>query len=122
MDTAICGGDFALGANGLPYRISGKEALLQRAYILLRIPKGSFCYQTDLGSEIALLEQDEEFSMRVKEAAQEALRELDGITVSSVETDLFETKAVCRMILETDQYGRQEIVLELPREGQSGDI
>ena len=71
MDTAICGGDFALGANGLPYRISGKEALLQRAYILLRIPKGSFCYQTDLGSEIALLEQDEEFSMRVKEAAQE---------------------------------------------------
>ena len=122
MDTAISGGDFAVGANGLPRLVSGREEILQRAYILLRVPVGSFCYEKELGSEIPLLEQDGEFTLRAAEAAQEALRDLAGVTVSGVQADFSGQSAVGTVALETDLYGSLEVVLELPKEDASGDV
>ena len=55
MDTALAGGDFSLGANGLPRGISGEEGLLQRAAIRLRVPLGRFAFQPTLGSRLYTL-------------------------------------------------------------------
>ena len=52
MDTALAGGDFSLGANGLPRKISGEEELLQRAAFRLRVPLGRFAFQPTLGSRL----------------------------------------------------------------------
>ncbi|MFR8529855.1 MAG: hypothetical protein ACLVDB_01215 [Anaeromassilibacillus sp.] len=58
MDTALAGGDFSLGANGLPRGISGEEELLQRAAIRLRVPLGRFAFQPTLGSRLYTLRRN----------------------------------------------------------------
>ena len=60
MDTALAGGDFSLGANGLPRGISGEEELLQRAAIRLRVPLGRFAFQPTLGSRLYTLRPETE--------------------------------------------------------------
>ena len=60
--------------------------------------------------------------LRAAEAAQEALRDLAGVTVSGVQADFSGQNAVCTVALETDLYGSLEVVLELPKEDASGDV
>lgn len=55
-DTAIQNGDFLKNSGGLPVTITGKDALLQEAYLRLQIHRGSFLYDPTLGSR--LFEQD----------------------------------------------------------------
>ncbi len=122
MDTAIGGGDFVVGSNGLPHLISEKEELLQRAYILLRVPLGGLCYNKALGSEIPLLPYNDEFTVRAQQAAREALRSLPDISVSGVSADFSGSDAVCTVYLTSDLYGPLEITLELPKEENRGDV
>lgn len=84
MDTALAGGDFSLGANGLPRKISGEEELLQRAAIRLRVPLGRFALQPALGSRLYTLRSEtEDKDANALTMAQEALRELPQVWVES---------------------------------------
>lgn len=84
MDTALAGGDFSLGANGLPRGISGEEELLQRAAIRLRVPLGRFALQPALGSRLYTLRSEtEDKDANALAMAQEALRELPQVWVES---------------------------------------
>lgn len=85
MDTALKNGDFHLGSNGRPARISGEQELLQRAMIRLNVPLGSFDYDAALGSRLHTLKTDDAgFSEKAVSMAQEALRQLTEFTVSGV--------------------------------------
>lgn len=86
MDTAISGGDFALGANGRPKTAEGAEELFQRATIRLTVPLGAFPCNPALGSRLHALTADtplageKAFSM-----AREALRSLPQLAVSGAQ-------------------------------------
>lgn len=85
MDTALENGDFRLGLNGRPERISGEQELLQRAMIRLNVPLGSFDYDAALGSRLHTLKTDDaDFNEKAVAMAQEALRQLAEVTVSGV--------------------------------------
>ena len=57
MDTAISNGDFMLDSNGIPISIYGIQEILQRALIRLTVRKGSFIYDTNLGSDLYKLKK-----------------------------------------------------------------
>lgn len=88
MDTAINKGDFLLDSSGLPISISGVQEILQRAIIRLTVRKGSFVYDTDLGSNLYKLKAG---SANIKSEAlnmvKEALKPMSNIFVENVSTE-----------------------------------
>lgn len=85
MDTLLMDGDFAVNDCGLPLTAAGREELLQRAWIRLRVPKGSFAYDTALGSRLSTLDPAEgDLNTRAREMAEEALGGLADVSVESV--------------------------------------
>lgn len=75
MDTALTGtGDFELDGRGMPYLLSGLAEMMQRVGLCLKIKKGSFPYDRELGSELYILNEQTQplrdtASLLVKEAA-----------------------------------------------------
>ena len=66
MDHILQDGDFALNASGYPETAAGTRALLQRAELRLRIPRGSFDYDGLLGSRLpAMRGMNEEWAWRL---------------------------------------------------------
>lgn len=79
MDTKLENGDLAGGERNLPYAIGGLEEALQRAWLCLAIPKGSFRYLRQLGSRLGQLEAGED--ERAQALCQEALELCPGFRV-----------------------------------------
>jgi hypothetical protein len=52
MDTQIKDGSFDKNENGLPVSVCGPDELLQRAYISLCVPRGSFLHDKAFGSRL----------------------------------------------------------------------
>lgn len=50
MDIKISDGDWATNECGMPIILSGETEILQRAFLRLRIPKGSFLHDPEFGS------------------------------------------------------------------------
>ena len=50
MDIKISNGDWATNECGMPIIISDETELLQQAFLRLKIPRGSFLHDTELGS------------------------------------------------------------------------
>ena len=75
MDTALNGnGEFELDGRGMPYLLSGLSEIMQRVSLCLKIKKGSFPYDRELGSELHTLTESvqplgETAALLVKEAA-----------------------------------------------------
>ena len=73
FDTAL---DFMGGlktdGRGMPFSISGEDELLQRAGICLSVPRGSFVYESGLGSRLRETSDPAE----LLEAAREALQRI----------------------------------------------
>lgn len=90
MDTAISKGDFLLDSSGLPISISGVQEILQRAIIRLTAKKGSFIYDTNLGSDLYKLKAG---AANVKSDAlnmvKEALKPLTNVSVENISTEFF---------------------------------
>lgn len=87
MDTLLEKGSHKKGINGLPVPIVGNDEIIQRALIRLGVKKGSFVYDTELGSELHRLHFNGEESTQ-REAfsyVQEALRQIPEIVVEDVQ-------------------------------------
>lgn len=114
MDIRLDQGDFAVGGNGLPCSVSGKEELLQRAFICLTIPRGSFSYDPQLGSRLhTLVLSGADLSARARELVEEALAAVPGVTVQQVAcTQLEEGRARLTAELAT-LFGTGTLSLEL---------
>lgn len=85
MDTAINSGDFLLDSRGFPSVVSGIPEILQRVLIRLTVKKGSFIYDTNLGSDLYKLKAG---SKNIKGEAlnmiREAISPLYGVEVDDV--------------------------------------
>ena len=81
MDTAISAdGDFILGNNGLPIKITDEEEILQKIFIRLITKMGSFIYQKSLGSDL--------YKLRDLVADDEIIKEEAKIIVKKVLFDV----------------------------------
>ena len=72
MDTAISNGDFICDSKGIPVELTGYDELLQRVLIRLTVKKGSFIYDTSLGSRLYTLKSTDG---NLKERALSLVRE-----------------------------------------------
>ena len=50
MDVKILNGDICTDSCGIPVMLAEEERILQRAFLRLKVPKGSFLHDTDFGS------------------------------------------------------------------------
>ena len=88
MDLLIQEADIALDARGRPTEISGVDELLQRALIRLIVKKGTFAYDSGLGSRLYTLRAGGQDVRGEAEAmVREALAEMSELTVEGVETE-----------------------------------
>ena len=89
MDTAISNGDFMLDSNGIPISIYGIQEILQRALIRLTVRKGSFIYDTNLGSDLYKLKKTTSTSnkSRALSMVKEALKPMSNVLVDDVSTE-----------------------------------
>ena len=89
MDTAISNGDFICDSKGLPFELTGYDELLQRVLIRLTVKKGSFIYDTSLGSRLYTLKAtDGNIKERALSLVREALINISEVVVEDVLTTL----------------------------------
>ncbi|WP_283610149.1 GPW/gp25 family protein [Faecalispora anaeroviscerum] len=114
MDIRLDQGDFAVGSNGLPDSVSGKEELLQRALIRLSVPRGSFSYDPELGSRLhTLVLTGTDLNTRARELTEEALSAMPELSVEWVVcTPLGGARARLTVALNTP-WGAGTVSLEL---------
>lgn len=87
MDTALKNGDFALNSYGKIYSINGLAETIQRCNLLLKVKKGSFCYNRNLGSNLHLLKYDENIKGNAILLVKEALAPLPQVSVKNVDVE-----------------------------------
>ena len=89
MDTAISNGDFICDSKGVPVELTGYDELLQRVLIRLTVKKGSFIYDTSLGSRLYTLKaSDGNIKERALSLVREALIDISEVVVEDVLTTL----------------------------------
>lgn len=109
MDTLFYQGDFAKDARGYPVPVAGFQELLQRALIRLKVKKGSFVHDPELGSELYTLQPGEvDLNTQALRLAREALKSIPNIQVQQV---------AVRKLEEPDNL---ELTVTLKAVGQSG--
>ena len=87
MDTAISNGDFICDSKGIPVELTGYDELLQRVLIRLTVKKGSFIYDTLLGSRLYTLKStDGNLKERALSLVREALVDISEVIVDDVFT------------------------------------
>ena len=87
MDTAISNGDFICDSKGIPVELTGYDELLQRVLIRLTVKKGSFIYDTSLGSRLYTLKStDGNLKERALSLVREALVDISEVIVDDVFT------------------------------------
>lgn len=84
MDLALHNGDFKT-AGGIPVTLREKEELLQRAYLLLGVHRGSFVYDPELGSDLHIFSSEDGEIGRVMGCMEAALRDRDELAVTGAE-------------------------------------
>ena len=122
MDTSIKNGDFETDSTGLPIPIGGQQELMQRAWLRLQVPQGSFCYQPEFGSRLQSLDFS---SMNLEsesfDAALEALYPLPQVALESVEAVGKDGSVTFRCTVRT-AYGRGTVEAVFQKEGRNGNI
>lgn len=117
MEISIKNGDFETDAAGLPLAVSGQGELLQRAWLRLQTPQGSFCYQPEFGSRFQSLDFDEaDLAGKAFDTALEALYPLPQVSLESVETAVRDGFLVFRCGVRTP-YGTGMVEAVFPKEG-----
>ena len=77
MDTALTpDGDFLIGKNGLPVKISDIKEILQKILIKLTTRKGSFIYNENLGSDLYRLRDTSLDNDTLKKEAELIVKEI----------------------------------------------
>ncbi len=103
MDTALDrNGEYALRYEK-PYMISGTEMLLQKAYLMLAVHRGSYIYDRSLGSDCFLIDrEDEAADSRLLSIAREVLGGLPELEV--IGAGFENGNAVVNVMLEGNAY------------------
>lgn len=109
MDTRIYDGDHVLDGRGFPAVLSGAEELIQRALIRLKVKKGAFAPDLQLGSELYKLRRAEDAqSNRIALAyVQEALAAMPEAAVAGVSCALAGPGELCvevGLLLDGEEY------------------
>ena len=85
MDTAVSNGDFLCDTRNNLLELSGYDELLQRVLIRLGVKKGTFVYDTNLGSRLYTLKvNDGNLGEKALSLVREALVELPEVLVENV--------------------------------------
>ncbi|MGN0551083.1 MAG: hypothetical protein ACI4I4_04480 [Acutalibacteraceae bacterium] len=105
MDIALNGGDFDLDNRGMPYLLSGLAELMQRVSIALKVKKGCFCLDQNLGSELYLLDKGSSLlQKRAEMLIREAIANVPQIEVSNIEASFLDDERL-RIKLNVDFAG-----------------
>ncbi len=88
MDIALSGGDFDLDSRGMPYLLSGIAQLMQRVRIALKVQKGSFSLDENLGSELNLIDKKTDLlEKRTEMLIKEAIANVPQIEISNIKVE-----------------------------------
>ena len=97
MDIKISAGDWEVDECGMPVTLTGETQLIQKAFLRLLIPKGSFLHSPELGSRFSeILPESRENSSRLALIfAQQALADLaTKITVTDAAVNFGEKTVI----------------------------
>lgn len=102
---------YSPGACGMPEPATGREALLQEAYIRLKVNKGAFPYDREMGSLLYRLPSfpEAERDMLARSYSQEALLPLADVQVLGARL-IYESKQLCAVEITLELYGAREKV------------
>lgn len=113
MEMKMADGDWAMDERGMPIRLFGREAALQRIRNRLEIPRGSFLLDPFLGSRLHEIRKGcaGNPEQQALQFAQEALAPMAGVEVLRAVIAGEPPEAVC---FELNVYGeREEVVITL---------
>lgn len=114
MDFLLLDGDMAADYNGDMQSVKGLKEILQRAMIRLTVKKGSFAYQSDLGSELYHLDLYRIDDFLLFSYVSEALKEIQEITVMEVEKKIDYEEKVLYLTVYLKVSG-EDAILEINR-------
>lgn len=86
MDLLLENGDFKKSSHGKTIPINGLDELKQRIYIRLKVKRGSFIYNRNLGSELSLLSESSS-NAELLECVRGVLPELFDIELLSAKIE-----------------------------------
>lgn len=116
LDTAIYDGDFCLNERGKIKSIFGIDEILQKIYIMLKVKKGSFAYDRNLGSELYNIKNiNEHINDKAKALVQQTLCDMkEDISVKNVEVTKQEDKENLRLKITVIVMGQEkDVVMEI---------
>ena len=114
MDISISGGDFDLDSRGMPYLLSGIAQLMQRVRFALKVQKGSFSLDEQLGSELALIDRKTNLlERRTEMLIREAVANVPQIQISNVNANFTDDDKLKIMltIIYGDEKGSLEVII-----------
>lgn len=85
MDTYLDNGDMQFDLLGDVKKISGLKEIIQRINIRLKMKKGSFPYNSNVGSEFHTLDINNLDNIQLKAKVEDALDGIDDVEVIDVE-------------------------------------
>lgn len=110
MDTLIENGDYKCGINGLPVTIMGRDEVMQRVKICLKVPRGSFMHNKDFGSRFRTLTIDSSNQLALS-MAQQALEDIPQVKVVSTQIlKTSDTVTAVKVTVSLDNINEEVIV------------
>ncbi len=114
MDTALLNGDFLLSNRNKLLSIFGMDEILQRIFIRLSVPKGSFAYHRSFGSELYKLKNhSDHLPQRAKALAEQALDGLDGVAIDDVEISYDEAQNMILTVHVSIKDRKKDVVIKI---------
>lgn len=102
-----------MNENGIPILIEGVREQLQRAFIRLSVRRGIFCYDPTLGSRFyTLSKNDSDLNGKALFLAQEALRNIPGVTVLGVVCSVLQEGSLSVTVSLQTAEGKGNITVE----------
>lgn len=106
MTTKLTHGDYRVDTRGNLIQIDGIEEIVQQAMIRLTIPKGSFCYNPELGSDLHTVDLNQCDDNLLYAMVCDALAPMSYIDVISVKRTISGERDSLIITIETKINGK----------------